>query len=83
MIELALPRAMHFVDGGQQKLEGRLLSPQGMYVGSPQEFACRVSRPRACAALTAVVRAVAEGTVVDIRQTAASFDNVVLPILAQ
>lgn len=82
IIEVALPRAMHFVDDGQQKFEGRLVSPQEMYVGSPQELEPRVRRPRACAALMAVVRAVAEGTVNDMRQTVASFDNVVLPMFS-
>ena len=38
-------------------------------------------RPRTCAAETAVVRAVAEGTVEEIRQTATNFDKVLLPMI--
>ena len=49
-------------------------------MGSPQALESRVRRPRTCAALTAAVRAVAEGTVEEMRQTATSFDRVVRPI---
>ena len=39
-----------------------------------------MSKPRTCAADTAVVRAVADGTVEEMRQTATSLDSLVRPI---
>lgn len=69
------------MEEGQQKFEGRLVLPQVVRLGSPQVLESRVRRPRAWAALTAVERAVVEGTVVDIRHTTANFARVVFPIL--
>jgi hypothetical protein len=68
---------IHVESDGQQKSEGNFVSAQREKPEVAQVEACRPSRmPNACAAEIATVRAEADGTTDEARQTSASFEIV-------
>lgn len=66
-------RLIHVEEDGQQKFEGRLGSEQRLKFELGHEAVSRWRIPRACAALIAEERALAEGTVEEIRQIMDNF----------
>jgi len=70
-------RDMQVEPDAQQKSEGNFVSAQREKVAFAHVDACRLSRmPSACAAEIATVRAEADGTTDEARQTSASFEMI-------
>ena len=74
-------RLMHFELFGQQKFEGSFASSQRLKFESGHDPAARSNNPTARAVVTAIVNAVADGTVDDIRHTIDSFCNLDPPMV--
>ena len=68
-------KLIHVESFGQQKFEGSFGSSQRLKFEPGHEPVSRCSRPTACAVVTAIVSAVADGTVDDNRQTKDNFCN--------